>query len=790
MRYLQRYEYYEYIAGYQKITFIVSDNYQELYEGDYTETDIFVLGSVKQELNLDEGSFAVDELPFSINHLACRSTSDEEAMYFVLESASTKINRYCAVFFGEETTLANLVFSGKINNNISGEDLLWAGDEYATAVNPMRDYSFTAYSFDVSILEKCKFTKNIYDSENNKINNIYEQFENEAWSSIINIFEWRDSYITKLPSDESPWDTYLYKITPLANLYDVLRVYFDKSEAIIEELINTEVNFNITPSSFGIKSSPIKYEFGSGVFDNDLANTRTSNLAVELELTPNFNTGKSPVYIQRKLINPDFNPLVTGASENTLSFKDIDNMADLLYAIARAFACYVIFTYTTNTVFNVEFKSRSSLIESEYTLIIGAEQASFDTNSIAAEGIEQFKGQSTIISIDGHDFARNKIGSNDYEDSQNFADLKTKEKSDKDKYNITYKQLLFTTSSIIRHIRLNATRAFSLALNTTRNPNSYWSESHFVSQLENIYNEELLFNGIYVKINAIDQRDIDLLGDDYKVWRPVVKVYSNVDGANEEFNTLTEFVNAVCSKDSEYYKTEYELTVPFWNGFKKAGGSASWNNIKLGSKIQLSEVVKTYDSDTGDFTPNTITKDYSVVGIERNLSKPETKLKLHNLSRFAYGEYTGTPVEEQNEIEETPIYAGENFSNYELEDGATVSVGDAVMLLDSGKIARSIPNSDYLNKTIGICVNIIDDVYIVQKAGEVFCEYYDFDITKELVFVNETGNVSPPFNVSQTPIETPTYNYNTFIVLGKVLTANTFLLNIKEYCFEESIYQN
>lgn len=528
MRYLQRYEYYEYIAGKQIITFVVSDNYEELYEGDYTETDIFVLASVKQELNIDEGSFAIDELPFSINHFACKSTTDEEALYFVLDSASTLNNRFCAVFFGEETTLANLVFSGKINNNISANDLQWAGSEYATAINPKRDYSLTAYSFDVSILEKCKFIENIYDSENNKINNIYEQFENEDWSSIKSIFEWQPCYITKLPEEGSA-DTYLYKITPLANLYDVLRTYLDKSELIIDELINTEVTFNLTPISFGIKSNPVKYNFSSSGFDFDLISTEISNNPIELQLTNvlNVDNDYSSIYIQRKLIDPAFKGLLSGGSENNLSFKNINNTAELLYSIARNFACYVIFSYNSNTDFNVEFKSRSSLIESEYTLIIGAKDANIDTNSIAAEGVEKFKGISTIVSIDGNDFVTNQTGNKqNYEKSLKLQELEDKEKTDKDKYNIEYQPLLLTTSNIIRHIKINATKGISLVLNTDRKNAEEWSWDKNIHKPEGFANEEMLFNGIYVRINAIDQRDIDLLGDDYKVWRPVVKVYA------------------------------------------------------------------------------------------------------------------------------------------------------------------------------------------------------------------------------------------------------------------------
>ena len=78
MRFWQKYSYSEYLFGEQSVIFAVSDSYSELFQNVGIQTDIFLLESVKKDLNTEEGSYAIDELPFSINQLACQSVEDEK----------------------------------------------------------------------------------------------------------------------------------------------------------------------------------------------------------------------------------------------------------------------------------------------------------------------------------------------------------------------------------------------------------------------------------------------------------------------------------------------------------------------------------------------------------------------------------------------------------------------------------------------------------------------------------------------------------------------------------------
>lgn len=794
MRYLQRYEYYEFITGYQKITFIVSDNYQELYEGDYTETDIFVLGSVKQELNIDEGSFAIDELPFSVNHLACKNTTDEEAMYFTLESADYLKNRYCAVFFGTPS-IENMLFCGKINTQISGDDLSHSGT-YAI-INPQRDYSFTAYSFDVSILEKCKMKDNIFkvvDDSKERVNNLIDRWRDNDKQAFKDIFKHQIFFWRNVANNQ----THCY-FTPTGNLYDIIQKYLEFASEIIEDINGDELTFELLNSSLGISGSLATYEYSQAIIYGKVFSrfdVKTTETLKELNINSNW---LNSVHTNIKMIDPfifagelssDNVDFQVGSNEQNFSFLSVNNLADLLYSIARSLSVYIVCKYTSGDNIQIQFVSRQGLVESELTEILGCEEGNFDTSNNADSKKVKYYALANNYAADSFDiYSQN-------EQSTKVKEFLEKKETDKDLFDIDYKKLLFSTASTLIQHKDNAdVPLYSQPLNACYRGDVLANYDKSFYTYPPTYKNQIasyLHTSLYVFCLPAPETDVkNQLGELIPVIRPVASISANIDGIDEEFETLADYVNAVYGRDSGFYETEYSLTVPFWNAFRKAGTTSnSWKNIKLGSKVNLLETVKHYNETTQEFDEVEVTNTFVVVGIERNLSTPETKLKLHKISRFAYNSQVTTPPTQKvfnPDYTENLLPIGD-ISNYEKDESATISVGDAVMLLDNGKIARSIPNASYYNKTIGICVNIENNLYSVQKTGEVYCEYYDFDITKELVFVRNTGNVTPPFNISQEPIVTPTVDFNTYIILGKVLTSKSFLLNIKEYCYEESLY--
>lgn len=804
MRFWQKYRFTEYLFGEQAVLFAVSDSYTELFQDTGIETDIFLLESVKKDLNTEEGSYAIDELPYSVNHLACQNENDEKAMFFVLDSTNIKVNRYCALFFGEQPNLDSMLFVGKIGSKISGEDKLWEGDEYEFNVNPKREYKLSAYSFDISVLDQVKLTGKIENLEGTPIDNIYARFEAEDWASMKSIFQYRLSYSI----DVIPELGNLVYCCPLGNLYRVLQEYLSKTESIIYELSNTSLTFNLVESTLGLQACPVSYTLKNEHREEISDIKAEQTIRIELKLAfSNGGANWSAPFIHRKVIDPALgnsqqfdwqkNQI---SSENDYSFKSLETMSDLLFEVARSFACYLFISYTSGTTINIEFKSRKGLVEEDYTYIIGAQDASFDTSSVITKESNEFYSLANNFAVDEFDDVSNKPNTNDAELSQKFQDADKQRKYNKEKKGIESERLLLSTSvtrAVICAVNDYGGHTYYITpLNVTRN-NSNWN----TLALQTIANApgngsssslEHLHTGIFVMTKPMEQTQIQRLGQS-DIWRPASRIFSKANGIDIDFDSLAKYVNYILSRDKHYYETEYSLTVPFWNGFSKSetGENPSWKNIKLGSKIKLAETVKRFDN--GSWLEEQVQRDYVVVGIEINLQKPETKLKLHSLERFAFGWWEGDegllPLFMFSSERESFVADDSTIvQSYNIEDNETILAGDAVMLLNTGKIAKSRSLSNYQYKTIGIAKQsgIGGDTILVQISGRVSGDEYNFtNIGKQVYARTNTEGI----NITETILNEPSYTEDMIICLGKIDSDKSFILNIVEFPFESGVLE-
>lgn len=797
MRFWQKYRYTEYMFGTQAVLFVVTDTYTELFLNTGIETDIFLLESVKKDLNTEEGSYAIDELPFSVNHLACRNEDDEKAMYFVLDSTNIKINRYCALFFGEEPTLSNMLFVGKIGSKISGEDKYWAGDEYEFNVNPKREYKLSAYSFDISILDQVKLSGKIESLEGTPVSNVYSRFEAENWASMKNIFQYRLSYSIDFISNNLVYNC------PLGNLYSVLMAYLIKAQDIIYELSNTNISFHLVEGTLGLQTCPVSFTLDKEYRDDVKEIKAEQSIRIELKMSNlSGGTNWSAPFIHRKMVEPSLGSSMQydwqknqASSENAYSFKNLETISDLLFEVARSFACYLFISYTSGSSINIEFKSRKGLVEDDYTYLIGSTEASFDTSSIITKESNEFYSLANNYSTDEFDDVVNKPNTDDPEPSQKFQDGDKQRKYDKEKKGIEYERLLLSTSvtrAILCAINSYGGHAYYIIpLNVTRNRNNW--DTYSLQTIANApgngnsSSRERLHTGLYVKTKPMEPTQIGRIGQT-DIWRPASRIYTKANGADLDFDSLAKYVNYILSRDKHYYETEYNLTVPFWNGFSKSddGSNSSWKNIKLGSKIKLAETVKRFDN--GSWIEEEIQRDYVVVGIEINLQKPETKLKLHNLERFAFGWWEGnegllTLFKFATSKESFIAEDSATVQSYDIEDDEVIIAGDAVMLLDSGKIAKAKSIGIYQNKTIGIAKQngTTGETILVQISGRVYYDGYSFQNIGKQVFAR-TNNEA--MNITENILDTPTYTEDMIICLGLIDSEKSFLLNIQEFPFE------
>lgn len=858
----QKYKIQEYIFGEQTLTVLITDTYGELFlPSEIIDTQIFNFESIKQDLELEDGSYAVDELGFSVSHTACHTADDLKAMYFVLDAASLEVNRYIAVYFGEDLTLENRVFVGKIESKFSGDDKVWDNVQYFYDINPKRDYKMSALSFDISILDDCKMTGKITDNKGNVVDNIYKRLAYSDWAEIKQIFEWRKAYATT--GANLGLNTVMF--APLGNLYKVIQLYLDKAEGIITELQNTAIAFNLVGDSFGIKTSPMSYSLVKEKEPWTKSATEATEYARELKLS-NFDSGDtwSSIFIHRRMVDPVLGH--TGLSENkqweenmassekAYSFKGLANISEMLFGIARCFGCYVRVTQADNYTFNIEFIPRKALVEDEYTFIIGATDAKIDTSSVISDEAQAYYATANNYIADGVDTCYVEYNFDLVQDpTPKWREASENRKENEEKNNIKSERLLLSTSPS-KWCLINAhTAPLNIDINT--------GTPYGWNVLGVATGPEMLHTGIYITLPVFETNFKSYLGANTAVWRPAFGITAKINGENQHFDTLTDYVNYVTARDKQYYETEYEMTVPFWNGFSKTegGANARWDNIKLGSKIKLGEKVKRYEPkrhwdsitsdsawiyvtdlnhglETGDIvevygvSPNdfctggktitvtdkdnfyyenvtgyvgetvggwyvkrnewaddvTIYREYAVTSIERSLQKPETKIKMQNVERFAYGFWEGDqPAGIIINNADPTLPAPEDGTVVEgtakgfVIDYGDVLAYDAVMIMDNGKIRKATAESANWGRIRGIALSAgtAGDTIQVQMSGIVKSTSFSFTNLNNPVFVRTNAS---GLNISQTVLQNKTATEDMIVYLGNPVSSDSFLLNIME----------
>jgi hypothetical protein len=793
LTYKQTYTIDEYIYGPQTITFVVSDKWEDLYVGEATETDIYDLDVVKEDLNTEEGSFAIDELPFAIRQSACNTVDREKAMFFALDAADYKVQRFVALFFGADRTLENIRFVGRIGNKISGDDKKWAAGTFLTAINPTREYKLSAYSFDCSLLGECKMTDKIKKPDGSLSMNIYERFTASQWDDAKTIFDNRTAFATtNIYQNIARW-------TFLGNLYDVIEMYLKYCEWIIWDLTGTFFGINLAESTLGIQSSPTKYEqkiaTGIEIQKQEAAQT----IRKELKLSPTESgEGWSSVFISRKLVDPELGNSMTeewqrlqASAEKMFSFKAMTSVLDLLGEIARAFGCYVVINYGASEQINIEFKSKAGMLEAGYTYLFGAKDAAMDTSSVISKEADEYYAAANNLAMDAMDAIANKKITSEPEASEEYKKAAERRAYEKEKRNREFKRLVLSTSQTWLHLKTSDTLNYWYLVNlagtgTAPTWNIINLTGGYVGDARwNDFIREYLHTGIFIKTTAPEPEQIERLGTT-PVWRPASKVFTKINEADMDFNTLADYINYITARDKQYYETEYTLTVPFWNGFSKAtdGTNPSWKNIKRGSKIKLAEHVRRYNGTA--WIEEDVMRTYVVVGIETSLRRPETKLKLHNVERFAFGywngnegtlpEYSFTPgaggynPEVNNEYMDYPA-SGEGFK------------GDAVMINDLGKAEKCQAISQYQSNQKGIALTDWTDggTLTVQIGGRVELDVYNFGTIGELVFARSWPE---GLNVTEQLLEEKTENEDMIVIMGRIDGAKSFVLQQRELVYE------
>lgn len=827
MKIKQTYSIRESDFGTQEINVIISDVYTDLFNGDDVdiETDIIKLESTREDLELEKLSFAVDELGFSIRETSADTEDDKNALFFCLDATKVEVERYIIIYFGTISE-SNLVFAGKINSKISGQDIKHDRSEWSDDLGALREYKFTALTIDFALLEQALFTDEIKDSLGNDVDNIYTRLAETDYSAITGICSTPTCYVVSNPETEN------VKHRPQFNLFDGINLYLDKANDIIFDLHGISVGFTFVDSELGIDVAPAEFEIDEDDYGYITAVKPDIDQLINLRIcsTPNgTDEGKpySSIHLHRGMIEPySYNSTYTdgerkflkhdGENEERYSWKRYKNVAELLINLARNYGCYIV-KEISSTAINLKFVPRKDINLNDSIRLIGANSGTIDTEVGTNNEVIRFRELANDL------FARNpnnteylKLGGSTLE---SFGVELEDKKSDFDTLDI-YKKPAFIwefiqgtldklkDSAIIYDLPTSA--SIGLVDNFTRGGsivygsysgkyNSYGIRGVWL-QNTHIKDEEGSGTGGGVVHFSLDERinsSVNIFCTTPEtgsgtVLRPIAEIYFKHGLQNHEVGSFEEYLSRVLVTERQFYNTTYTLKAPYWNGFAEdtSGTNPSWKNLKLGTNIKLTENVIRYIDD--EFQEVVLTNEFTVISIERNLQRPETTIKLALKSRFAYGynddlglvattfsmpapDFPDTSPSIITFFDDSEV----SIAEYEIETGETIEVGHAVSILPTGKAVKTKSQSTQGANILGIAyeVNNDDELVKVILSGLIRREGWSFaGIGKDVFAQTNAGN-----NINQTGLFIVSGSEDLSIFVGKAVTDKAILVKPEQY---------
>lgn len=713
---------------------VLADNYDELFsDADAIEVNLFELGELNKKLEEDLGYFSMHELKIKANELLADG-DNLKALYFVLQAS----NLTSAIFVRLHVGGVDL-FVGKVSNKLSAADECWVGQV------KYRVYSFTAHSFDFSILKEIKLTKKMQGLNGNTVASIYDRLRENNWELLNSITEEQPGYV---------FDDGTTAKIKLVNLYKFLKLVLQLSGEIIAELNASTVNFVLDESNVGIGTQAVNVDAiraGREYFPNFYVSSKKINLQLIDVMAANSDYF-SPIFISAKLIKYDLEMELEEAEKNAalkaLDFTRYDNVVELLADIARALNCYLVTTINNNEVL-IEFVGRGDLLKSTVYLH-GASAGDLTTSAVFGEEANIFG------TVNG--YARERWDIIPYTKNDGFGQVP--------KLNGKYLPLSIGTA--------RANYAKSTLKQTYSGLLGYYSDK-FPSPFDD-FGSSPLTNNIYIRKLTDDEPQQAERGLE-RVYRPAFNVLVKIDGNDHVFYTLSEYINYVQRRDKEYYFTEYSLTLPFVDLVANSENeSGSITAIDLNKQMVLSERVFINGEETF------VNRTYSINEFSIDIANGSVKLGLINASRYAFsqGQTAGasgllSTTDEDDEEEKTIVW-------YPVKPNNPIAPGDAVMWDDDFvHVIKCLPNKYYKGRFVGIALHGIDEaggMVDVQTSGIVESTVYDFQVGKQ---INVRQVQSPDeCNLKQDLLHEKNVYEDMVILVGIANSSKSFKLDVKE----------
>jgi len=753
-----------YEDGYGEVVLLltVSDTYAGLFStSGQIDVGVFDLDTSKRDLDIAASAMVEDELGMTIDESSIESTDDVDAVSFVLAAQDGTTKRFVGVFLQpadvDAPTITALEYSGIVRPEMTSEDLRWHGAKWSSAPMPIRIWDVTVKNFFEGVIDQYTLRDLIYGRQpGNPSHPDYVKGIDYLTFAVANIS-------SRLAYSTSSWEVYHESLAPLNKFM----------RAIADNLADTlaahgfgTFTIDLAESPLGVWMSPATFHSaGADTPLRDEASPYTIDFNLELEPRLGDTSELYEMYLAWGDVMPDTitsPPGVEGETEESYSVLSCETFVDFLYRLALSLGMYVRFEYTAATQLRISFSSRAGVVKHEIW-IPDAEKASLDVGPAEAQDKRAFRGFAFSMAAEG---TKANQGASWYHYDQGrrlyLESELTKKHRDADG-----DDLLFTIAPVMRRFgRVDGMPASWQAACLPHNAYGKHLPSNSIPMKETNVTWGVT-NQLFMNAGTVGTPHI----------LPVAALRVKIGGVGDIYYSLHEYVNTLAGRDNSYFKTEYELTVPYLCSIRKSAdgshadddaGRGRWQNLELGCELTLDGV------------------EYTVVGYERKYRSLETTVRLHRLSRFSFAQETAP----QAAMIVTPVegaYAASEVSETVLECGEAIGAGDAVAVRSNGKAFRAVAlNSDY-GRVLGIACSdaVLGDFLRVQFAGVATHASYSFSPGDRVFLRTATFGTS---NVQTARLADMTATEDMFLELGTALTATSLRLNFgRQFIFAPGI---
>lgn len=732
------------------------------------ETNILQMSTIKKDLEVSVGAFAVDEIEFTVDESMVSTEDDATALEFILEGQYQESRRFVTVWLFDHAIPAEYDpdaadMRGIILPDVSAEEIEWHGEQWDMNPAPLRVWKIKAQSLDVNILDE-------------KLEVMFKQptmsaIYSSAFSHLSHFKSGGFSVINVLLVSLSD------ALNHLASVYNSIPdeqrtvsnggITIEFGESPIQSYSLSPARWNTVDYSLNFEApnpfNPVPFPSPVGIadFEDD------AFVPVLFGSDP-----KRDLYVSLSLLFPALTELGEDTGERAYSWLKYETFSELLFDITRTLGLYIQFSFIENDRVQILFRSRNSL-SSNNLEVRDVVSASLDSEASEMSDRKPFVARGTRFSNDGRRLLKFNKDNTFFEQERGFVP-----EGDSERLPLSISPQIAYYDHMIGKVGFAGRGHWqmvtcSLPVNTMTggnadNANGYeilhqWAREYWGGHFADFGRRDLT-TALYCRRSARNEfiegpRDYTLYewvdtwrggyfdGQEYgpeatgapDVVVPVGMLHCVIDGEQRDFKTLTAYVNELAARDASFFEREYQIDVPYISGgFRTVGETASsWRALRLGATVTLDGI------------------SYNVVGLERDFAQVSTRLRLQSATRSALlpadGRIpTGEPSETELFIPVSALPLDDIDGMMKVTASELIGVGVPVAVMDDGQAVEASAHSDFYGKVVGISAQIIPPSaqgYVYIEGSEVFVPEAEVLPNGTKIFLRDM----PPYNMSDTP---------------------------------------